>query len=1397
MKTFTLALFFLCTNFIAFAQISGTVSDNNDNMPLIGVTVSAGPYLTYTNWQGSYTLNVPAGTYDVYFEQLAYNDVVVYDTTVVAGEITILDIGMWDKAYPPACAYAESMDNGTWLQLSWCQPQIPGEISMDDGIAEDFALWQQAGSRNAVRFSPMGYPLEVIGGRFYVGDGEYPGPFLGTQFSVAVYASDGAGGMPGTMLDSTSVTVDQYGWVNVDWMHAQVTEGDFYLSMIQTANNPLTAPLGVDMTNPVQNRSYNKYLDNQWQLSPYQDFMIRAWVKDPGKVHNQDREVENYMVYRCIGFDPDSLGSTGYLDYLLTTQNLSYNDMAWYPFTGWGAFCIKANFSSGERSDCAYTNIVGNNMDMQLTTNFTLSDGSEPSGIELDLVSMDYPHEDYSEFSSSSGEIQIDTVWKGHYTLIASKYAYEPFQLDTFYITSDTVLDITLDEAIYNPVNLYVDPVSLKATWSIDQGNARSIELLQDYYIYLDDTFVGMTQDTEFTFYPLPYGQEYTAGVCAHYVTGISDTVYYDFTSYYLEPPRYLVASVPDNAALLSWEPPLIYPSLEFTASNKSSQKIIGKESSALPAPNGQSMKGHGQHKLRDFNSKAWAYNMDAGTPVHFYLDDPGTLIPFGQAATDFIAGADIINGTYYGVVNGGTLIAMDTATGVITQIGTTADMTGLAWDQLSHNLYGVSLDGNVYIVDTLTGSPTLIGYNGAAMIDCACDNDGVLYSVDIESDMFLIINTITGAASSISLLPFDAKYAQGMACDHSTNTLYHAAYNNDIKAGQLYTVDQTGTYTLLGNFDNDAEITGFALKNQLPASPAPGLLGYNIYRDSDFIAYVEQPDTSYVDQDLPVGYHEYSVTALYDLEAYGYPGDTGESVAEGPAIIFSFPCFDLEFTEDWEWGMFETQYWTVGDANWQINEYVGNPSPSAEFAGNPGLTNYSDSLESYYICAMGLTEGKIWLDFDLKLDNINATGDEYLGVEVWNYSNSSWNRISTFNNEDGSFDWTSQHLNIKNYAMNNYFRIRFLTYGVNSSDIDGWYVDNINVYRQCEFPGTLGASVDYSTASIILSLIPDGNTIAEWLHWDDGVSNNFFGSGYTSEYDVAARWDATQLIDYDSALLTQIAFFPKEAMADYRVRVWKGANADELLTDQPVNNPIINAWNYITLDNPVPIDITQDLWIGYHVIAIDGYPVGCDDGPAIDGYGNMTNVNGYWQSLLEFVPSLDYNWNIQGFIQKLGGTKDFMGNRMLTGFNFFMSYNGGAYELLQFDPLGPQIIGPDLPNGLYCFKSTAIFESETDYCESDYSNDTCVIMYVGMNEQDVSPGIKIYPNPATDHVNIISDETVERIMVYNTLGLLIYNKEINSKQFELKTGTLQNGIYFLRLEGNKGTFIQYLIVKK
>jgi hypothetical protein len=358
----------------------------------------------------------------------------------------------------------------------------------------------------------------------------------------------------------------------------------------------------------------------------------------------------------------------------------------------------------------------------------------------------------------------------------------------------------------------------------------------------------------------------------------------------------------------------------------------------------------------------------------------------------------------------------------------------------------------------------------------------------------------------------------------------------------------------------------------------------------------------------------------------------------------------------------------------------------------------------------------------------------------------------------------------------------------------------------------------------------PTGPNIDEWIHWDDGAnSGNSIGTGGAAEFDVAARWDVSQLAEYEGVSVTQVAFFPAEPTATYRVRVWIGAGAANLVVDQACT-PISGQWNTVTLTTPVPIDITQELWVGYYINTPAGYPAGVDAGPAIDGYGNMMNFGG-WQTLLQINPDLDYNWNISAHIMTMAGvtmplgktTEPYHngtgisfasnpnpnqahqvfatgnGSRELSGYNIYRKQGDADWLMIDFTTEVTYLDPADnlIPGTLYCYMVSAVWASETDLCESIFSNEACEL-WTGITDPGANAGsFSLYPNPANDHVYITTSDDLKRVTVYNALGQLVMDEITTGKQYELKTTTYTIGVYMVRVETAAGVTTRTLTIQR
>ena len=73
---------------------------------------------------------------------------------------------------------------------------------------------------------------------------------------------------------------------------------------------------------------------------------------------------------------------------------------------------------------------------------------------------------------------------------------------------------------------------------------------------------------------------------------------------------------------------------------------------------------------------------------------------------------------------------------------------------------------------------------------------------------------------------------------------------------------------------------------------------------------------------------------------------------------------------------------------------------------------------------------------------------------------------------------------------------------------------------------------------------------------------------------------------------------------------------------------------------------------------------------------------------------------------------------------------------------------------------------------------------------------IAIYPNPATDVVNITSDNNIKSITVYNNVGQIVTVENVESNIYRINTSDFETGIYFLQLETEEGMISKRVIIE-
>ncbi|MBK6964271.1 MAG: T9SS type A sorting domain-containing protein [Bacteroidales bacterium] len=593
------------------------------------------------------------------------------------------------------------------------------------------------------------------------------------------------------------------------------------------------------------------------------------------------------------------------------------------------------------------------------------------------------------------------------------------------------------------------------------------------------------------------------------------------------------------------------------------------------------------------------------------------------------------------------------------------------------------------------------------------------------------------------------------------------------------------------------------------PGITVPGLSGYNIYRNNILIAYVEFPDAFYYDLNLIPGFHTYEITAVYDLTEYGFPGETGESMTEGPVDLAFICCGELPFIENFNTGLFETNQWTVDPGNWRISGLNGNEAPSAEFYNSPDTLDYSQSLTSFFMIGTDIIDGIILVDFDLKHTLLNPTGNEFLAVEA--FDGSSWIKVAEYSNVN-SFDWLRKSVIISNQAKGNIFNIRFRAHGANSLDILNWMVDNIQVYRKCPPPANLIADVNFPHVDEIrLAWEAPVMSNSRWLAWDDGYNHDAVGLTGGGSFSVASRFTPAQLQQVYGSSLTRIRFFPYEGGGTIFLKVWRGSNAAELIHMQPIAAFVAGEWNEIPLNMPVMVPVNEELWIGYTVSHGDEqFIAGTDAGPAVAGFGDLISLDGLeWESMATAY-ALNYNWNLQGYFEYAGKQTQLLPisdnsvygppsepvqghlpplqhaelsnspdntSREFIGYNIWLDglFLASTTETIYYDD--SMEIG-DQP----CYTVTAVYGD----CESEHTNQACI--YIDNINSNYESEIQIYPNPSNNVVNIMLTNHISQLVVYNFVGQVVYEQVITKdKSIQLNVRNYEAGAYLIKFITSSG----------
>ena len=355
---------------------------------------------------------------------------------------------------------------------------------------------------------------------------------------------------------------------------------------------------------------------------------------------------------------------------------------------------------------------------------------------------------------------------------------------------------------------------------------------------------------------------------------------------------------------------------------------------------------------------------------------------------------------------------------------------------------------------------------------------------------------------------------------------------------------------------------------------------------------------------------------------------------------------------------------------------------------------------------------------------------------------------------------------------------------------------------------------------------------VNEWLYYDDGTYAMSVGVQAGATIYWASMFPANVLAPYAGTNLTKVALYEGEYNTSaITVTIYLGGTtapgtAYSTMTYTPAGN---EDFNEVTLDTPVAIDGTQNLWIVFSEYGTYVANACVDTG---DANNRWISTNGTtWQDVADAgVPG--YGWMIRGFVtnQAKGimntpievapqgeGTMAELGhteavsypapmaflnraNRAIQSYNVYRSTSAtGDYELIG-------TVAED-NSGYYEYidspatAGTYYYQVRADYgdCESEPAQayDNPSVNYVsattdGLNELDGK--VSLYPNPTSGNVTIEA-EGMTHITVVSVLGQMVYDTELSADSYTLNMAQFNAGMYMVRVYTESGMTVKRVTV--
>ena len=309
------------------------------------------------------------------------------------------------------------------------------------------------------------------------------------------------------------------------------------------------------------------------------------------------------------------------------------------------------------------------------------------------------------------------------------------------------------------------------------------------------------------------------------------------------------------------------------------------------------------------------------------------------------------------------------------------------------------------------------------------------------------------------------------------------------------------------------------------------------------------------------------------------------------------------------------------------------------------------------------------------------------------------------------------------------------------------------------------------------------------WVKYDNGTYAEHIGLTFDGVNFESFKWaimlPASDMAQYAGQTMTKVSFYDVEAF-DGEVEIYEGGTTEPgtLLYSQEFSGSGTNDFKEIELNSAVEISGNKNVWLVFTNINGSQPAAGCADQG--NPNGRFIYHEGYGWLDLMYVSYPAYTWMIRAYIGEADGP-------VISEVIGAILYRNG--ELLSPLVTEEEYIDADAKNGDE-YTIRVVYSGPKD--ELHYFM-TCpqsvTISNVSVEENDIND-IMVYPNPANAYLNIEA-ANMTHINIVNTLGQVIFDKEVGSDKEVIDMTQYNNGIYLVRITTENGIIVKQVSVKR